>query len=119
MLKRLFRTLFSFLKRLSRKLSSVREVDAIFDGDRNVESLSTLQKVECAGKENDVFYLQTRIRLCAHIAGKDLIVPVDRPRYRRFARELAERLQNYQGPNIASIEWARNILQKYENKYGL
>ena len=119
MLKRLFRKPFSFLKRLSRKLFSVREVDAIFDGDRNVESLSTLQKVESAGKVNDIFYLQTRIRLCAHIAGKDLIIPVDRPRYRRFARELAERLQNYQGPNIASIEWARNILQKYENKYGL
>jgi len=119
MLRRLFRIPFTLLKRLLRKSILVREADAIFDGDRNVESLSTLQDVEFAGKERDVFYLQTMIRLCAHIAEKDLSIPTDKPRYRRFARELGERLQGYQGPNIAAIEWAENILQKHENKYGL
>jgi len=75
--------------------------------------------VKTADKENDLFYLQTQIRICAHIAEKDLTIPVDKPRYRQFARELSKRLQNYQGPNISSIEWARNILQMYEDKYGL
>lgn len=107
------------IEQLLRKLFSVRKVDAIFDRDRNIASLSTLQKVESAGKKNDLFYLQTLIRLCAHIAKKDLCIPVDRPRYRQFARELAERLHNYNGPNIASIEWAKSILRMYEDKYGL
>ena len=119
MLKRLFRKLFSLLKQFYRKLSSVREVDAFFDGDRNVASLSTLQIVKSTGKENDVFYLQTQIRICAHIAEKDLTIPVDKPRYRQFARELSKRLQSYQGPRVVSIENAGNILQKYEDKYGL
>ena len=107
------------IKRLIRKLSSVIKVDTVFDKDPNIESLSTLQKVEFSGQEEDVFYLQTRIRICAHIAEKDLTSPVDKPRYRQFARELGERLHDYQGPNITSIEWANSILQMYEHRYGL
>lgn len=107
------------LKRHFRKLFSVRKVDTIFNRDPNIEALSTLHKVEFSGKENDVFYLQTQIRLCAHLAEKDLAIPMDRPRYRQFACELGERLHNYPGPSIASMEWARSILQRYKDKYGL
>jgi hypothetical protein len=119
MIKQLLRKPFSLLKQFYRKLSSIRAVDAFFDGDRNVASFSTLQVVKSTGKKNDLFYLQTQIRICAHIAEKDLDIPVDKPIFRQFARELSRRLQGYQGPNIVSIENARNILQKYKDKYGL
>lgn len=81
--------------------------------------MSTLQIVKSTDKENDVFYLQTQIRICAHIVEKDLTISAKRPKYGQFARKLAMRLKNYRGPRIVSIEYARNILQKYEDKYGL
>lgn len=119
MIKRLFKKPFSFLKQFYRNLFLGRQVEAIFDKNCSVASLSTLQKVNSVGQEYDIFYVQTRIRLCAHIVEKSLRISAKRSRYQQFVCELAERLRNYRGPNIVSIGSARNILQKYEDKYGL
>ena len=119
MIKRLFKKPFSFLKQFYRNLFWSRQVEVIFDKNCNAASLSTLQKVNSVGQEYDIFYIQTRIRLCAHIVEKSLRVSAKRSGYQQFVYELAERLRNYRGSNIVSIESARNILQKYEDKYGL
>jgi len=95
MKNKIFKKLLFYLKRVYKKIVYSREINAIFNKNPNAASLSTLQKINFDYYENDIFYEQTRIRLCAHIVDKDLTILPKRSMYRQFACELAENLKNY------------------------
>jgi hypothetical protein len=118
MIKKIPKKAFSIFKFIYGRIYSISKVNAYFDGDPNMVSLSTLQSFNSKHKEKDDFYVQTQIRIFAHIAEKDLMTQPKRPRFKKFAGMLAVSLRCYEGKGIASIENARNILKKYEDKYG-
>ena len=89
------------------------------NNDPNIKSLSTLQVLGRSYDDTDLLFRQTRIRLCAHIAEKDIAISPKTPMYRSFARELEARLCVYDGPSTTTIEWAKIVLRRYADKYGL
>ena len=111
--------MFSKLKFVYSKISSITTVKAFFNGDPNMVSLSTLQFFNSENKEKDEFYLQTQIRIFSHVAEKDLVTRPKRPRFKKFAKVLGISLHKYKGTEIATIKNSRNILKKYEDKYGV
>lgn len=114
------------LKRLTKRLLALRIMvrtvnsgDPVSRLDPTILSYSSLQKVASGNWDDDLFYLQTKIRISAHIAEKDLVIPANQPLYRKFAKDLDERLASYSGPETPSIRWARQVLHQYREKYGL
>ena len=110
------------IKKIIKKISRLRICDA--DDDISYAKMhSTLQKHNLREDERkiDDFYLQTIIRINAHVADKGLILTekYDRPSYRHFAIELDNNLKNYTGQELPTIQWAKTILKEYEEKYGL
>ena len=93
----MIKKIFSNLKFIYKKIYSITKVNAFFDGDPNIVSLSTLQSFNSKNMERDYFYLQTQIRIFAHIAEKDLVTHPKRPKYKYFAQMLAVSLHDYQG----------------------
>ena len=83
--------------------------------NNNIKSLSTLKTIN--KNTNDDFLQQTHIRVSSHITMKALNKNL--PRYKNHAVDLKKQLNEYIGPEINSIIWARVIMKEYEEKYGL
>ena len=81
----------------------------------NIESLCTASY--SASIMDDNYLQQTVIRISSHIISKSLHDHL--PKYSDHYVNLKNQLNKYEGPETNSIVWAREILNKYENKYEL